>query len=128
MLNAGTIVGGKYRIVRLIGDGGMGSVYEAYHERLGTGVALKFLHADLAERPGLATRFLQEAHVAATIRSPHVAQVTDVDTAPDGRPYLVMELLSGETLQRILDRESKLPEKRAVEFALQILGGLEAAH
>jgi eukaryotic-like serine/threonine-protein kinase len=128
MLQPGTVVGGKYRIVRLIGDGGMGSVYEARHERLGTGVALKFLHADLAERPGLATRFLQEGQVAATIRSAHVAQVTDVDTAPDGCPYLVMELLSGESLQRILDREGKLPEKRAVDFALQILGGLEAAH
>ena len=128
MLTPGTIVGGKYRIVRLIGDGGMGSVYEARHERLGTSVALKFLHADLAERPGLAARFLQEGQVAATIRSPHVAQVTDVDTAPDGRPYLVMELLSGESLQRILDREHKLPEKRAIDFALQILSGLESAH
>jgi serine/threonine-protein kinase len=128
MLSAGSIVGGKYRIVRLIGDGGMGSVYEARHERLGTDVALKFLHADLAERPGLAARFLQEGRVAASIRSPHVAQVTDVDTGADGCPYLVMELLSGETLQRILDREGKLPEKRAVGFALQILGGLEAAH
>ncbi|HEY3499555.1 MAG TPA: protein kinase [Polyangiaceae bacterium] len=128
MLSPGTIVGGKYRIVRLIGDGGMGSVYEARHERLGTGVALKFLHADLAERPGLATRFLQEGQVAATIRSPHVAQVTDVDTSPDGRPYLVMELLSGESLQRILDREGKLSQQRAVDFALQILSGLESAH
>ena len=73
---AGDLIGGKYRIVRLIGDGGMGSVYEARHEGLRTEVALKFLHEDLAGRPGLSERFLQEARVAATIRSPHVAHVT----------------------------------------------------
>ena len=61
------VIGGKYRITRLIGDGGMGAVYEARHEVLGSPVALKFLHAELAKRPGLATRFLQEARVSASI-------------------------------------------------------------
>src|SRR5690349_9113219 len=103
MLKAGDLVGGKYRIVRLIGDGGMGSVYEARHEGLGTSVALKFLHEDLAERPGLTERFLREARVSATIQSPHVARVTDVDRDPAGGPYLVMELLGGESLQHLLD-------------------------
>ena len=125
---AGDLIGGKYRIVRLIGDGGMGSVYEARHEGLRTQVALKFLHEDLAGRPGLADRFLQEARVAATIQSPHVAHVTDVDVGPNGQPYLVMELLSGESLQHRLDRETKLPLGVAVDFALQIASGLEAAH
>jgi serine/threonine protein kinase len=124
----GDIVDGKYRIVRLIGDGGMGAVYEARHELLGVQVALKFLHSDLAKRPGLAARFLQEARVSATIRSPHVAHVTDVDTAPDGSPYLVMELLAGESLQALLGRRGKLSMSDAIDFATQILTGLEAAH
>jgi len=124
----GELISGKYRIVRLIGDGGMGTVYEARHEVLGSGVALKFLHADLAKRPGLTQRFLQEARVSATIQSLHVAHVTDVDTAQDGSPYLVMELLTGEGLQSMLDRHGKLQVEQAVDFALQILAGLEAAH
>ncbi|HEX2875241.1 MAG TPA: protein kinase [Polyangiaceae bacterium] len=127
-LGPGELVSGKYRIVRLIGDGGMGVVYEARHEVLGSSVALKFLHADLAKRPGLTQRFLQEARVSATIQSPHVTHVTDVDTAQDGSPYLVMELLSGQSLQGLLDRQGKLPLDQAVDFALQILAGLEAAH
>jgi serine/threonine-protein kinase len=124
----GDVVGGKYRIVRLIGDGGMGAVYEARHEILGSAVALKFLHAELARRPGLASRFLQEAKVSASIQSPHVTRVTDVDQTPDGAPYLVMELLSGESLQQLIDRRHKLPKDQAIDFALQILSGLEAAH
>ncbi len=126
--NPGDLVSGKYRIVRLIGDGGMGVVYEARHEVLGSSVALKFLHAELAKRPGLTQRFLQEARVSATIQSPHVTHVTDVDTAQDGSPYLVMELLSGQSLQALLDWHQRLPVEQAVDFGLQILAGLEAAH
>jgi eukaryotic-like serine/threonine-protein kinase len=125
---AGDLISGKYRIIRLIGDGGMGVVYEARHDVLGHGVALKFLHSDLAKRPGLTQRFLQEARVSATIQSPHVAHVTDVDTGGDGSPYLVMELLSGQSLQAVLDWQGRLPLDQAVDFALQILAGLEAAH
>jgi len=124
----GDVIGGKYRIVRLIGDGGMGTVYEAHHEFLETSVALKFLHADLAKRAGLGSRFLQEARVSARIRSPHVTHVTDVDQTADGSPYLVMELLHGEPLQQAMDRLGKLPPEQAVDFALQILSGLESAH
>ncbi len=124
----GDLIDGKFRILRLIGDGGMGSVYEARHELLGVPVALKFLHSDLAKRPGLSARFLQEARVSATIQSQHVAHVTDVDTAADGSPYIVMELLQGESLQTQLSRRGKLPPDLAVDFTLQILAGLEVAH
>jgi len=124
----GDVIGGKYRIVRLIGDGGMGTVYEAHHEFLETSVALKFLHTELAQRAGLGSRFLQEARVSARIRSPHVTHVTDVDQTADGSPYLVMELLHGEPLQQAMDRRGKLPPEQAVDFALQILSGLESAH
>ncbi|MBI3204156.1 MAG: protein kinase [Myxococcales bacterium] len=126
--NPGDVIGGKFRIVRIIGDGGMGAVYEARHEVLGTRVALKFLHTELARRQGLATRFLQEARVSASIQSPHVTKVTDVEQTADGTPYLVMELLTGESLQQLLDRQRKLPKDQAIDFALQILSGLEAAH
>ena len=124
----GDVIGGKYRIVRLIGDGGMGTVYEARHEFLETTVALKFLHSELAQRAGLGSRFLQEARVSARIRSPHVTHVTDVDQTADGSPYLVMELLHGEPLQQAMDRRGKLPPEQAIDFALQILSGLESAH
>jgi serine/threonine-protein kinase len=124
------LVRGKYRVVRLIGDGGMGSVYEARHEGLGSAVALKFLHADLARRPGLAERFSREARVSAAIQSSHVTRVTDVDTTEDGTPFLVMELLTGRSLGSLLDgpADTKPTRDESIDFALQILSGLEAAH
>jgi serine/threonine-protein kinase len=124
----GQLINGKYRIVRLLGDGGMGSVYEATHEVLGTSVALKFLFPHLARIPGLTDRVLREARVSATIKSPHVTQVTDVDQLPNGVPFLVMELLKGESLQRLLNRVQRLPRDQAIDFGLQVLMGLEAAH
>lgn len=124
----GEVINGKYRLLRLIGEGGMGSVYEARHEYLGSAVALKFLDPDLARRPGLVARFLQEARVSAAIRSPHVVQVSDVDQSGNGLPYLVMELLEGESLQRALARTGRLPIPTALEYAVQMLNGLEAAH
>jgi serine/threonine protein kinase len=89
----GQLLNGKYRIVRRIGVGGMGSVYEAIHSGLGTPVAIKVLLPQLARVATVADRFRREAQVSATLKSPHVIQVTDVDQLPDGRPYLVMELL-----------------------------------
>ncbi len=124
----GDVIGGKYRILRVIGEGGMGVVFEARHELLGTPVALKYLHAELARRPGLAARFLQEARVAASVQSPHVVRVTDVEQPADTSPFLVMELLTGESLQQLLDREQRLPLELVVDLGLQILAGLEAAH
>ncbi len=126
-LAPGQVVGSKYRIVRLIGEGGMGSVFEAQHEVLGHRVALKFLHPEIASQPGLEQRFLQEAKLSATINNPHIVRVTDVDTSPDGA-YLVMDLLQGEPLQSVMDRETRLGSERAIAYSLQILDGLQAAH
>jgi len=106
----------------------MGSVYEAEHMGLGTRVAIKVLHSDLARRSGIAERFLQEARVSAQIRSPHVVQVTDVDRTPEGVAYLVMELLQGEPLSGVVKRQTKLPVPTACEYTSQILQALEAAH
>src|SRR5262245_61783661 len=105
----GALVGGKYRVVRLIGEGGMGSVFEARHGQLGSSVALKFLNPELAQRAPLVGRFLQEARVSAAIRSPHVTQVVDVDQTAEGDAYFVMELLEGESLEKRLERDQKLP-------------------
>jgi eukaryotic-like serine/threonine-protein kinase len=128
LVGIGSVVNGKYRLARLLGDGGMGSVFEAHHTALGTRVAIKVLHPELARRTGLVERFLQEARVAAQIRSPHVVQVTDIDRTPEGQAYIVMELLEGEPLSSVLDRQHKLPVTTACEYALQILAALEAAH
>ncbi len=128
VVELGQVISSKYKLLRLLGDGGMGSVYEAEHLRLGTHVALKVLHSDLARRSGLIDRFLQEARVSAQIRSPHVVQVTDVESTPDGIAYLVMELLQGEPLSNVEKRERTLPVATACEYTLQILQALEAAH
>lgn len=125
---AGHLLGGKYRIVRRIGVGGMGSVYEAKHAGLGTPVAIKVLLPQLAKVPTVADRFRREAQVSATLKSPHVIQVTDVDQLPDGRPYLVMELLVGESLEDLLEKSKTLSREEAVDLGLQILLGLECAH
>ncbi len=124
----GELINGKYRLMRLIGDGGMGSVFEARHEYLGTTVALKFLHAELSRRPGLVARFLREARLSANIKSPHIAHVTDVDQANEGVAYIVMELLEGESLMKILERERKLSTDVALDYTVQMLSGVEAAH
>ena len=128
MVDIGTVINSKYRLVRLLGDGGMGSVYEAQHAGLGTRVAIKVLHPELARRSGLVERFLQEARVAAQIRNPYIVQVHDVDRTNDGQAYIVMELLEGEPLSSVLDRQRKLPVATACEYTLQILSALEAAH
>jgi serine/threonine-protein kinase len=128
VVEVGQVISSKYKLLRLLGDGGMGSVYEAEHLRLGTHVAIKVLHSDLARRAGLVERFLQEARVSAQIRSPHVVHVTDVEATPDGVAYLVMELLQGEPLSTLEKRERTLPVATACEYTSQILQALEAAH
>ncbi|MBM4377111.1 MAG: protein kinase [Deltaproteobacteria bacterium] len=126
------LINNKYRLVRLIGEGGMGSVWEARHELLGTSVALKFLHGALAKRKGLVERFLQEAQVSARIKSPHVVQVSDVDRASDGLAFMVMELIEGVSLQAryeaLFERGERLEYGTAFEVMLQLLEGVGAAH
>jgi serine/threonine protein kinase len=128
MIELGQLISGKYRLARVLGDGGMGTVYEAHHEGLGTRVAIKVLHANLARRSGLVERFLREARVSAQIRSPNVVQVMDVDRTEQGDAYIVMELLEGEPLSGVLEREGRVPIATACDYTIQILEALEAAH
>ncbi|APR86884.1 Serine/threonine-protein kinase pksC [Minicystis rosea] len=127
----GQVINNKYRLLRLVGDGGMGSVYEARHEVLGTSVALKFLHLELSRRPGLIQRFLQEARVSAQVQSPHVVRVTDVDQTAGGA-FIVMEFVEGRTLQTLYEdlyrAGQQLSYVDALEYAMQMLEGVEAAH
>lgn len=128
----GQVINNKYRLVRVIGDGGMGSVYEARHEVLGTTVALKFLHPELSRRAGLVQRFLQEARVSAQIQSPHVVRVSDVDQMQSGQAFIVMEYLEGKTLQTLYEElynaGQRLSYNDALEYSCQMLDGVEAAH
>ncbi len=128
----GQLINNKYRLVRLLGDGGMGSVFEATHEVLGNSVALKFLHPELARRQGLVQRFLQEARVSAKIQSPHVVRVTDVEQTPTGLPFMVMDFLKGVSLQTLYEENYRAGKRvsfeDALNYSMQVLDGLEAAH
>jgi eukaryotic-like serine/threonine-protein kinase len=128
----GQVINNKYRLNRLIGDGGMGTVYEARHEMLGTLVALKFLHPELTRRTGLVQRFLQEAKVSAQIQSPHVVRVMDVDQTSTGLAFIVLEYLEGRTLQTLYEDLYKAGQRLsyadALEYSMQMIEGVEAAH
>src|SRR6185503_11345671 len=94
-ITPGTILAGKYRVERVIGQGGMGVVVEARHISLDERVALKFLLPSYAKTAEASQRFLREARAAVKIKGEHVARVTDVGTLEDGAPYMVMEYLDG---------------------------------
>ena len=123
----GTMVEGRYRIVGLLGKGGMGEVYRADDLKLGQPVALKFLPAGLERDPGRLQRFLNEVRTARQVTHPNVCRVYDIGEV-DGQHYLSMEYVDGEDLASLLRRIGRLPQERAVEVARQICAGLAAAH
>ncbi|MBN1606411.1 MAG: protein kinase [Polyangiaceae bacterium] len=124
---AGEVIGDRYRLVRELGQGGMGVVWVAHSLVLGVDVALKLIHAKSAE-PGVSTRMAREAHAAARLGHPALVRVFDFGWTGRGDPFLVMELVQGETLSAILDREERLPAIRAVQLLLPIADGLRLAH
>jgi serine/threonine-protein kinase len=128
VLAAGSIVGGRYQIVRAIGRGGMGEVYEAMQVQLARRVALKTIRADLAAKPELLARFRREAESAAALGHPNLVQVTDFYSAPGEAPFLVMEILDGSTLKDVLEKEGRIEPQRAAFIGVQLLAGLAAAH
>ncbi len=123
----GRVVGSRYRLERLLGVGGMGSVYLATHVQVGKSFALKMLHNEGAEGSSARERFLREARVAATVKHPGIVDVFDVGETEDGEPYMVMELLHGESLADRL-RNGKLAPHRAMKIAREVLAALGAAH
>jgi eukaryotic-like serine/threonine-protein kinase len=124
----GATVGGKYRIERLLGRGGMGAVFSAENTLIGKRVALKFLSAEAARDRDAARRFQREAQAASMIESEHIVQVFDAGTTPEGLPFLVMEHLTGEDLRARLTREGELAVADALVIALQVLRALVRAH
>ncbi len=124
---AGTLFGDRYRIVGLLGRGGMGEVYRADDLRLGRTVALKFLPAAMERDPGRLVRFLNEVRTALRVTHPNVCRVHDIGDAA-GRRYLSMEYVDGEDLSTLLRRIGRLPEERAIQAARQLCAGLAAAH
>jgi eukaryotic-like serine/threonine-protein kinase len=124
---AGEVVGEKYRLVRLLGEGGMGAVYEARHEAIGRRFAVKFLHAELASHAEILARFRREAQSAGSLENENIAAVTDFGTH-QGAPYIVMEFLEGQDLAKVLAQLGTLPVPRAAHILIQVCRGLAAAH
>jgi serine/threonine-protein kinase len=125
----GQVLADSYEVTRLVGEGGMGRVYEARHTRLtGKRFAVKLLHPDLARQPEVVTRFQREAEAASGITHPNVLGVHDVNVTPDGQPYIVSELLRGKELGEYLERHGKLAVTDAVRIVRQICKALGAAH
>ena len=118
---------GSYEIVSSLGAGGMGEVYRARDESLGREVAVKVLPKELASDPDRLRRFEQEARAAAALNHPNILAVYGFSTTGEHAPYLVTELLQGQTLRERL-QQGEIPVRKAVEFALQTARGLAAAH
>ncbi len=121
-------VDGKYALHRELGSGGAGTVYEAEHLIVGKRVAIKLMHAELAQDAGLQARFVAEARAAARIAHANVVDIFDLGVSRDGTPYMVMELLDGETLMEVVERRGAMAPAYACELLLQVLAGLAAAH
>jgi len=124
----GQILAGKYRVERVLGQGGMGIVVEAIHLQLGQRVAIKFVLPEVLHNPEIRSRFLREAQAAAQLRSAHVARVVDIGTLETGSPYIVMEYLDGEDLGSILRRVGPLPVATAAAWLLEACEALAEAH
>jgi serine/threonine protein kinase len=125
----GRVLGGRYAVGELLGEGGWGSVYAAVQRDLDRKVAIKILHVDVAISTEGVSRFQREARAAAALGHPNIAQVTDFSAgSPTEPPFLVMELLTGATLGSFLKRQVVLPAPRVAAIAFQMLAALDVAH
>jgi serine/threonine-protein kinase len=124
----GTILDDKYRIVRELGTGGMGAVYEGENLRIRRRVAIKLLHASVSSQAEAVRRFEREAEAAARIGSDHICDVIDMGLLPDGTRYMVMEYLDGETLGARIKRSGRMGPLMSIPIMIQVLDALGAAH
>ncbi len=127
-LESRLVLDGKYALLREIGAGASGTVHEAEHLVVGKFVAIKVMRREAFADPSHRDQFVTEARAAARIAHANVVDIHDLGLTPDGVPYLVMELLRGETLEDILDARGALPASYACELMLQVLAALSAAH
>ncbi|MBW2731380.1 MAG: protein kinase [Deltaproteobacteria bacterium] len=124
----GRVIGGRFEIVRLLGQGGMGAVYEARHQTLTRRFAIKILRPELAASRDFVERFRREAVASARIEHPNVIYITDFGSMEDGSFYLVMEFLQGQGLDEILVQAGRIPLSRAIPILAQVADALDAAH
>jgi serine/threonine-protein kinase len=124
----GAVLAGRYQVVRRIGEGGMGAVYEAKHTLIGKRVAVKVLLEKFIAKSDFVARLLQEARLASSIGHENIVDVTDFGTTDDGRSFVVMEFLDGESLAELTMREAPLPIERSLRIARQAASALGAAH
>jgi len=124
----GDVIAGKYALLRPLGEGGMGVVYEAMHLRLHLRLAIKVLRPDVSGPGELLARFDREARISAQLRSGHFARVIDIDRLPSGLPYIVLEYLEGCDLAAELLTEGPLPVPEAVDVAMQVAEAMTEAH
>lgn len=127
-VSVGDVVAGRYRLLEIIGVGGMGTVFLAEHTAIGKRVALKVLALNFARQESFRLRFAQEAKVVSQINHENVVEVTDFGETEDGCPFLVMEYLRGRGLAQVLREEGPLPWARAQPIFVQICKALHAAH
>ncbi len=128
IIAAGDLVDGKYRIIRMIGEGGWGVVFEGENTRTFKRVAIKILRPHSGLSKDILTRFEREAQAAGRIGSDHIVEVYDLGSLDDGTHYMVMELLSGEELSARLRTAGPLDPVIVARLVLQLLDGLKAAH
>ena len=120
---------GSYRILRKLGEGGMGAVFEGVQDAIERHVAIKVLHPEFAQRQEYITRFFNEARAVNRIAHPGLVQVSDLGQLPDGTAYIVMELLSGESLgSRLEKRSGPLELAPVINLGCQLADALAAAH
>jgi len=124
----GETLSGRYLVTRKVGQGGMGAVYEATHTLIGKRVAVKVLLEKYARREAIVQRLEQEARLASSCQNEHIIDITDFGSTEDGRRFVVMEYLEGESLSECLARETRLPEQRVLRIASQAASALAAAH
>ena len=124
----GSLIGGKYRILRRLGVGGMGSVYLGEHDVLKRRVAIKCLNNNYSQHEDLATRFHREALAANAVNSEHIVEVTDMGKLDDGTMFMVLEYLEGRDLSNLIEESGKLPFARVVNIVLQICSALAKVH
>src|SRR5262249_43092065 len=124
----GQLLDGRYQVRSLIGEGGMGRVYEAEHAEIGKRVAIKVLHPVYSRTPEVVERFRREARAASKIGHPNIVDVTDSGTTSDGSVYFVMEYLEGIELAKVIEQDGALDVGRALSITSQICRAVAAAH
>src|SRR6478609_6165457 len=127
-LEPGQIVEGKYRIVKMIGEGGMGAVYSGENIRINRKVAIKVLHAAYTGNTEVMQRFEREAQAAGTIGNDHILEVLDLGQLGDGDHFIIMEFLEGEPLSGRIKGRGRLAPHEIAPIIRQVLSGLGAAH